>query len=185
MHYITIKSKTLICHFNQNTPARSFVNPSIFAGYEMTKMSTKLPKRVRHDLGTNWPPYSHFVCFGTKWPNWVRNGCYWVRNDQKRYEMTWVRNDLGTKWLATPPTTKSVIIRHPVQYRHTTIIYVVRVPYRSRLQWRHVMKGKTHLKWIYISYLFYLILYCTHGTSGMLSLLMDVTKVSKDTCSYI
>ena len=23
----------------------------------------------------------------------------WVRNDQSRYEMTWVRNDLGTKWL--------------------------------------------------------------------------------------
>ena len=35
-HYVTIMSKTLICHFNQNTPVRPFVNPSIFAGYEMT-----------------------------------------------------------------------------------------------------------------------------------------------------
>ena len=44
-HYVTIKSKTLICHFNQNTPVHPFVNPSIhpsiFAGYEMTKMGTK------------------------------------------------------------------------------------------------------------------------------------------------
>ena len=41
LHYVTIKSKTLICHFNQNTPVRPFVNPSIFAGYEMKKMGTK------------------------------------------------------------------------------------------------------------------------------------------------
>ena len=61
LQYVTIKSKTLICHFNQNTPVRPFVNPSIFAGYEMTKMGTKCQKRVRNDLGTNLPPYSNFV----------------------------------------------------------------------------------------------------------------------------
>ena len=26
-HYVTIKSKTLICHYNQNTPVRPFVIP--------------------------------------------------------------------------------------------------------------------------------------------------------------
>ena len=44
--------------------------------YEMTKIGTKWPKRVRNDLGTNWSPYSHFV------PSWPR------------YEMT----KMGTKW---------------------------------------------------------------------------------------
>ena len=28
-HYVTIKSKTLICHFYQNTPVRPSVHPSI------------------------------------------------------------------------------------------------------------------------------------------------------------
>ena len=28
-HYITVKSKTLICHFNQNTPVRPSVHPSL------------------------------------------------------------------------------------------------------------------------------------------------------------
>ena len=53
LHYVTIKSKTLICHFNQNTPVRSFANPSIHPsidlywvrndqnGYEMTKKGKK------------------------------------------------------------------------------------------------------------------------------------------------
>ena len=76
LHYVTIKSKTLICHFNQNTHVRPFVNPSVFAGYEMTKMGTKWPKRARNDLGMNFPLYSHFV------PSWPR------------YEMT----KMGTKW---------------------------------------------------------------------------------------
>ena len=49
-HDVTIKSKTLICHFNQNTSVRSSIHPSI-----------KSPK--------------------------------WVQNDQKGYEMTWVRID--------------------------------------------------------------------------------------------
>ena len=79
-YFVTIKSKTLIYHFNQNTPVRPFFSPSIhlsiFAEYEMTKMATKWPKGVRSDLGTNWPPYSHFV------PSWPR------------YEMT----KIGTKW---------------------------------------------------------------------------------------
>ena len=75
LHYVTIKSKTLICHFYQNTSVRPFIHPFIFAGYEMTKMGTKWPKRVRNELGTNWPPYSHFV------PSWPR------------YEMT----HMGTK----------------------------------------------------------------------------------------
>ena len=73
------KSKTLICHFNQNTPVRPSVrqsiHPSVFAGYEMTSEGTKWPKRVQNDLGKNWPPYSHFV------PSWPR------------YEMT----KIGTK----------------------------------------------------------------------------------------
>ena len=50
--------------------------------------------------------HSYPFDLGTKWPNWERNGCYWVQNDQKSgyemikvgtkwlgYEMTWVRND--------------------------------------------------------------------------------------------
>ena len=41
---------------------------------------------------------------GTKWPNWVRNN----QKENKRgyemtkwYEITLVRNELGTKWLET------------------------------------------------------------------------------------
>ena len=132
--YVTIKSKTLICHFSQNTPVRPsvhpFVNPSIHTflldtkwpkwvrndqkGYEMTlvridhhivisyplDLGTKWPKWVRNDLGMKWLllgmkwPKSRYEMtkVGTKWPGyemtWVRNGCYWVRNDQK----------VGTKW---------------------------------------------------------------------------------------
>ena len=52
LHYVTIKSKTLFCHFNQNTPVHPFANPSIHPsihfwvrndqnGYEMTKNGTK------------------------------------------------------------------------------------------------------------------------------------------------
>ena len=53
-HYVTIKSKTLICHFNQNTSVRSSIHPSIHTSfhpsihasndqnaYEMTKKGTK------------------------------------------------------------------------------------------------------------------------------------------------
>ena len=46
-HYVTIKSKTLICHFYQNTPVRTFIHPSLCwvrndkNGYDMTKKGTK------------------------------------------------------------------------------------------------------------------------------------------------
>ena len=72
-----------------------------------------------------------------------------------------------------PPTTKSVIIRHPVQYRHTTIIYDVRVPDRSRLQWRRVMKGKTHKCWkrivLYVEFVLtkYLVLVFISDPAGL------------------
>ena len=112
LHYVTIKSKTLICHFNLNTPGRPFVSPSIhpsLLGTKWPKWVRNDQKRVRNDLGTNWPPYSHFVLswpryemtkMGTKWPKWVRNdlGTKWLLLGTKwpkgRYEMTKV----GTKW---------------------------------------------------------------------------------------
>ena len=102
LHYVTIKSKTLICHFYQNTPVRPFIHPFIFAGYEMTKMGTKWPKgyemswgRIDHHIVISYP-----VDLGTKWPIWVRNdlgtkrlllGTKWPKS---RYEMT----NVGTKW---------------------------------------------------------------------------------------
>ena len=82
-HYVTIKSKTLICHFNKNTPVRPFVNQSIHPSiHPSIFLGTKWPKWVWNDkagyemTGTNWPPYSHFV------PSWPR------------YETT----KMGTKW---------------------------------------------------------------------------------------
>ena len=97
-HYETIKSKTLICHFSQNTSVRSAVHPSI-----------KWPKWVRNDqkgYEMAWVRIDHHVVIlypvelGTKWPNWVRNdlGTKWLllgtKWPKRRYEMTKV----GTKW---------------------------------------------------------------------------------------
>ena len=98
--YVTIESNALICHFYQDTPVRpsvrSFIHPSIFAGYEMTKMGTKwlcyeltsyshfVPSWPRYEMtkmGTKWPLGTKWLLLGTKWP-------------KSRYEMIWVRNDL-------------------------------------------------------------------------------------------
>ena len=111
-HYVTIKSKTLICYFNQNTPVRQSVRQSIHLcwvrndqkGYEMTKKGYEMTwVRIDHHM-----VISHPVDLGTKWPNWVRNdlGTKWLLLGTKwpKVGMKWqkkVRNDLGTKWLAT------------------------------------------------------------------------------------
>ena len=138
-HCVTIKSKTLICHFNQNTPVRPSIrssihpsiHPSTFAGYEMPKMGTKWSKgyemtwvRIDHHIVISYP-----VDLGTKWPKWVRNdlGTKWLLLDTKwpksRYEMTkvgtkwpgyemiWVRNDWQPK-LTLNPETKWTVVMH-------------------------------------------------------------------------
>ena len=105
LHYVTIKRKTLICHFNQNTPVRPFANPSIHPSL----LGTKWPKWVRNDQKRYemiWVRIDYHIVIsypvdlGTKWPNWVRNdlGTKWLLLGTKwpksRYEMTKV----GTKW---------------------------------------------------------------------------------------
>ena len=105
MHYVTIKSKTLICYFNQNTSVRPFVSPSI----HLSLLGTKWPKWLRNDqkgYEMTWVRIDHHIIIsypadlGTKWPKWVRNdlGTKWLLLGTKwpksRYEMTKV----GMKW---------------------------------------------------------------------------------------
>ena len=111
-HYVTFKSKTLICHFNQNTHVRQSIHPPL--------LGTKWPKWVRIDQKVyemTWVRTDHHIVIsyptdlGTKWPKWVRNdlGTEWLllgmKWPKRRYEMTkvdtkwpgcemtWVRND--------------------------------------------------------------------------------------------
>ena len=58
LHYVIIKSKTLICHFNQNTFVRPFVNPSIHPSL----LGTKWTKWIRNDYSGN-----EMTKKGTKW----------------------------------------------------------------------------------------------------------------------
>ena len=105
LHYVTIKSKTLICHFNKNTSVHPFVNPSI----HLSLLGTKWPKWVRNDqkgYEMTWVRIDHHIVIsypadlGTKWPKWVQNdlGTIWLLLGMKwpkgRYEMT----KEGTKW---------------------------------------------------------------------------------------
>ena len=96
-HYVTIKSETLTSF--QSKHVCPLVNPSIHPSFH-ARMHPSIQKWVRidHRIVISYP-----VELGTKWPKWVRNGCYWVRNDQSRYEMTWVQNDWQPPWQQKAP----------------------------------------------------------------------------------
>ena len=69
-HYVTIKSKTLTCHFNQNASIHSSIHPSIHPSFHPCMHACIHPS----------------IHPSIQWPKWVRN-------DQKGYEMTWVQID--------------------------------------------------------------------------------------------
>ena len=112
-HYVTINSKTLTCHFNQNTSVRSSVHPSIHPSFHPCMHACIHPsndqKWVRNDqkgYEMTWVRIDHHIVIsypvelGTKWPKWVRNdlGTKWLilgtKWPKSRCEMTKV----GTKW---------------------------------------------------------------------------------------
>ena len=98
--------------YNSRHKCRGYNNSKVFIfwGWHIKRYNTYLtyetfvpiwPRYEMTKLGTKW------LLLGTKWPkSGYEMTKKWVRNDQSRYKMTRVRNDLGTKWLETVASKK-------------------------------------------------------------------------------